>query len=169
MPMIALLLDAEVHAHSAARGARVISARDFFRGSLMTSLETDEIVTEITLDLPEPGEGWAFGEFARRHGDLALAAIAATVRRSNGVTANARLGIMGVGDKPLRLAEVERFLEGKALSGPVIDRAIEVMQSEISPQSDLNGSSDYRRHLAGALARRALAEAWQRAVREKTQ
>ena len=81
--MMALLLDAELRVVSAA-GARTVAARDFFRDALSVDLAEDEIVTEIVLPKLPPGTGWGFEEVARRSGDFALAAVAATLTLSDG-------------------------------------------------------------------------------------
>lgn len=162
MPMMTLLLNGDVHVVSP-RGGRVVAARDFLLSSLTTALEADEMVTKIELDTLQPGTGWGFEEFARRHGDYALAAVVATMKRADGVARNVRVAVMGVGDTATRLPGVEAALEGKAVYEDVIADAVERLRAEIEPNSDLNGSADYRRHLAGVLAARTFRAAWARA------
>jgi carbon-monoxide dehydrogenase medium subunit len=161
MPMMSLLLNGLVHIHSA-QGERHVPASEFFIGSLMTVLEPDELATEIEIDVLPRGTGWAFEEFARRHGDYALAAVAVTMMRKEGLASDVRIAMMGVGDMPMRLSEVEAMLEGRVIDQPLVDNAVDMIRQQIEPNSDLNASSDYRRHLAGALARRALSDAWAR-------
>lgn len=162
MPMMTLLLDGAVHIASV-RGERILAARDFFVGSLVTALEPDEMVTGIDLAIPAAGTGWAFEEFARRHGDYALAAIAVLLDRREGRACNVRIAMMGVADTPVRLAPVEAVLEGREGGAAAFAEAAELLEASIAPNSDLNASADYRRHLAGVLARRALDDAWARA------
>src|SRR6202521_1060350 len=78
LPMMALLLDAELHVTSAA-GRRTVAAQDFFLGALTTDLAADELMTEIVFPKLPPRTGWGFAEVARRGGDFALAAGAATL------------------------------------------------------------------------------------------
>ncbi len=162
MPMMALLLDGIVRIASP-RGERSLSARDFIVGSLMTALEPDELVTRIDVETMPDDCGWGFHEYARRHGDYALAAVATTLRRSGECARDVRFAVMGVGEMPCRLPEVEAVLEGSRLDDGVIADAVAALRSAVSPNSDLNASSDYRRHLVGALAARALHDAWGRA------
>jgi carbon-monoxide dehydrogenase medium subunit len=162
MPMISLLLNGVVHIVSP-RGERMLTAEDFFVGSLMTALESDELVTEIEIDMLPSGTGWGFEEFARRHGDYALAAVAVTMRRQDGVASDVRIGLMGVGEMPMRVTHVEAMLEGCEINAKLIDEAVDALRTELRPNSDLNASADYRRHLAGVLARRAMIDAWARA------
>jgi CO/xanthine dehydrogenase FAD-binding subunit len=162
LPMMALLLDAELHIASAA-GERKVDARDFFLGALTVDLAAGEIITGVVLPKLPPRTGWGFEEVARRHGDFALAAVAATLTVSGSTIEQARIALTGVGPKALRAHEAEGLLIGQALEGGLIDRVIDAVRTTIEPETDLHASSDYRRHLAGVLAGRALAAAWRRA------
>jgi len=162
MPMMSLLLNGIVHIASP-RGVRLLAAQDFFVGSLVTALEPDELVTEIEIDMLSADTGWGFEEFARRHGDYALAAVAVTMQRRDGVASNVRIALMGVGEMPMRMAKIEAMLEGREVNAKLIEEAIDGLRALLDPNSDLNASADYRRHLAGALARRAVTDAWARA------
>jgi CO/xanthine dehydrogenase FAD-binding subunit len=162
LPMMALLLDAELRIASAA-GERTIAARDFFLGALTVDLAASEIVTEVVLPKLPPCTGWGFEEVARRHGDFALAAVAATLTVSNGAIEQARIALTGVGPTALRATEAEGLLIGRALEATLANRVIDAVRAAIAPETDLHASSDYRRHLAGVLTGRALAAAWRRA------
>lgn len=162
MPVLALLLDGIIHT-ATPRGGRRLPAQDFFLGPLMTALEPDELVTEIEIDTLFPGTGWGFEEFARRHGDYALAAVAVTVQRRDGRAAAPRIAVMGLGDRPLRLPEAEAVLDGSAMGEAAIDATVDAVSAAIAPNTDLHASAEYRRHLAGVLAGRALRAAWARA------
>ena len=83
LPMMALLLDAELDVTSAS-GRRKVAARDFFLGALTVDLADDDIVTGIALPKLPPATGWGFEEVARRGGDFALAAVAATLTVAGG-------------------------------------------------------------------------------------
>ena len=167
LPMMALLLDAELHIASAS-GKRTIAARDFFVGALTVDLARDDIVTEIALPKLPPKTGWGFEEVARRSGDFALAAAAATLTLSAGVISQARIALTGVGPTPVRVAQAEELLVGQALEPGLIDRIIDVVRAAIEPETDLHASSDYRRHLASVLVGRAVSAAWRRANESAT-
>jgi CO/xanthine dehydrogenase FAD-binding subunit len=162
LPMMALLLDAELRVASAS-GERTIAARDFFLGALTVDLAASEIITAVALPKLPPRTGWGFEEVARRHGDFALAAVAATLTVSGGAIERARIALTGVGPKALRATEAEGLLVGHALEPDLTHRVIEAVRGRIEPETDLHASSDYRRHLAGVLTGRALAAAWRRA------
>lgn len=162
LPMMALLLGARLHVVSG-RGRRTVEAQDFFRDALSVDLAEDELLTEIHLPKLPPQTGWGFEEVARRAGDFALAAVAATVTLSGGAVQEARIALTGVGPTPVRVNEAEALLAGQRLEAKLMARVIEAVRAAIEPETDLHASSDYRRQLAGALVRRALAAALQRA------
>jgi carbon-monoxide dehydrogenase medium subunit len=162
LPMMALLLDAELRIVSAA-GTRTVAARDFFRDTLSVDLAEDEIVTEIVLPKLAPNTGWGFEEVARRSGDFALAAVAVTLTPSDGKIAQARIAMTGVAPTARRVPAAEKLLAGVRLDDGIGNDVIEAVRAATEPPTDLHASSDYRRHLVGVLARRALAAAWRRA------
>jgi carbon-monoxide dehydrogenase medium subunit len=163
LPMMALLLDAELHIASAS-GKRTVAAPDFFLDALTVDLAGSDIVTEIALPKLPPQTGWGFEEVARRHGDFALAAVAATLTMSGGAIAQARIALTGVGATALRAAAAGALLVGHVLEPGLISRVIDAVRAAIEPETDLHASADYRRHLAGVLTGRALAAAWRRAA-----
>jgi CO/xanthine dehydrogenase FAD-binding subunit len=162
LPMLALLLDATFHVFSA-NGPRVVTAQDFFIGPLTVDLASDEMVTRIVLPKLPPATGWGFAEVARRSGDFALAAVAATLTLRDGAIAQARIGLTGVDETAKRAGEAEALLVGRRLTPDLIETAVASVRASVNPPSDLHASADYRRHLVGVLAGRALANAWRRA------
>jgi carbon-monoxide dehydrogenase medium subunit len=162
MPMMAHLLNAVVEIASP-RGVRRLAIAEFITSSLTNALESDELVTAIEVEKLAPGVGWGFEEFARRHGDYALAAVVATMEWQDGRAHDVRLAVMGVGDRAMRLPAVETLLSGSRMEEGAIADAVAVLRAEIEPMTDLSASADYRRHLAGELAGNVLRAAWARA------
>lgn len=164
IPMVVQALGGEVVAQRAG-GERVIAVADLFSAALTTTLAPDEILTEVRLPAMLPGTGVAVEEFARRHGDFAIGAIAATVRRQASGGIAVRLAAAGLTATSLRLRSAEAALEAAGLSAAAIEAAAQQIGRDlVEPLSDQNGSADYRRHIAGVLARRALTEAAARAA-----
>ena len=159
LPMLAVLLDAEL-VIAAPSGERKVAARDFLVDALTVDLAADELVTAIVLPKLPASTGWGFEEVARRSGDFALAAVAATLTVSGGKIAQARIAMTGVAPTPRRASDAEALLVGKALEPALIDAAIASVRAAAEPATDLHASSDYRRHLVGVLAGRALRTAW---------
>jgi CO/xanthine dehydrogenase FAD-binding subunit len=162
LPMMALLLDAELHIASVS-GTRTLAAREFFLDALTVDLAAGEIVTEIVLPKLPPRTGWGFAEVARRHGDFALAAAAATLSIAADSITEVRIALTGIGRTALRVAAAEKLIVGQTLRADVSNQVVEAVRAAIEPDTDLHASSDYRRHLAGVLTSRALAAAWRRA------
>jgi carbon-monoxide dehydrogenase medium subunit len=165
LPAVMVALDVEFVVQGS-KGSRTISAHDFFQGYLQTSLEPDEILTELRIPGLPQQSGSAFLEFARREGDYALAGVAAVVTLTdNGMIADARLGLCSVGPTALRARAAEDLLRGQRPSAAAWQAAAESVKAAITDApSDIHGSADYRRHLAGVLTQRALAKAAARAT-----
>jgi len=163
LPMMSLLLDARLEVQSPA-GRRMIEAQDFFLGALTTALEDGEMLVEVNLPKLRKGTGWAFEEVARRSGDFALACVAVTLSHDDGKISDVRIGMMGVGETPMRATEAERLLAGQRYNDAVVAAAVEAIRVAVEPNTDLHASSAYRRHLVGILAQRAIAKAWDRAM-----
>lgn len=158
--LVAATLDAEMTAAST-RGERHIAAADFFRGTFRTALEPDEILTSVRL--LGHADGWCFGfeEFARRAGDFALAMSLAALKVEGGVIRDARLGIGGVADRPVRLTDIEINLVGQAPTTDTIAAAADAASRAVDPTEDIHATADYRRDLIRAMVRRALTQAAQ--------
>lgn len=140
-------------------GTRTIPADEFFVSYLTTSLDPRELVTEARFPTLPEGAGWSWMEIARRHGDFALAGVGVVVAVSGGRITDARIGLTGVGPTPVRAARTERALAGRAPCDALWNEAADAVRAEIEPDGDIHASAEYRRHVAGVLTRRALAEA----------
>jgi carbon-monoxide dehydrogenase medium subunit len=154
LPMLSLFYDATLSVQGPS-GRRTIAAKDFFVDALTNCLEPEEIVVEIEFPILQH-DGWAFEELARRFGDFALSSIAVSVRRSGARIEDARVAVMGVADTPLRLREVETQLGDIKINDQTPDRFSELVTSSVSANGDLHASAEYRQHLLGQLARRAM-------------
>jgi carbon-monoxide dehydrogenase medium subunit len=156
LPGIAVTCAAEI-AVTGKAGERVIAAKDFFRGPLMTALKADEIITEIRLPPWSAGRRFGFCEFARRRGDFALAAAALIYDRDGeGKAQNSRVGAIGVADTPLRLAAVENVLNGQTIDEATIAKAEAAASASVTPADDIHATGAYRKTLIGVMVERAL-------------
>jgi len=166
LPAVSLALNARFLLRSQKRGERWVEARDFFVGLFTTILEPDELLVEVRLPPMPPRSGWSFLEVARRHHDFALVGVAAVVALDGaGVCQQARLVYLSVGDRPVEARQAEALLQGQEPTAEAIRQAAETAaQADVDPQSDINASADYRRHLVRVLGQRALTEAFERAI-----
>jgi carbon-monoxide dehydrogenase medium subunit len=163
LPAIMLAADARMRLRSSG-GERWLDARAFFMGALTTALETEEMLVEIELPVPAPRTGTAFMEVARRRGDFAIMGIAATLRLAeDGRCSNARLAYCGAGDGPVLATAAAAALAGSRVGDDDIAAAAAEASREVEPLGSIHAGSDYQRHLAGVLTRRALAAARERA------
>jgi carbon-monoxide dehydrogenase medium subunit len=158
LPMLLQVLEGEVVAQGP-NGTRVIKAADLFEGIMTTTLAADEILCEVRLPTPSPNAGFAVEEYARRRGDFAIAAVTAIVERAGAQCKKARLATAGVGAMSIRLTAAEAVLEGSGLEDEAIDGAAAKAADQVSPQTDIHATADYRRHLTGILTARALRRA----------
>jgi CO/xanthine dehydrogenase FAD-binding subunit len=154
LPMMAMFYGASLMVQGPA-GRRTIAAKDFFVDALTNCLKPEDIVVEIEFPIPRH-DGWAFEEVARRFGDFALASIAVSIRRSPSKIEDARVAVMGVADTPRRLENVEERLVEIEVDDHTPDRFAEWVTSSVAPNSDLHASAEYRKHLLGELAKRAM-------------
>ncbi|WP_103380625.1 FAD binding domain-containing protein [Pseudonocardia dioxanivorans] len=162
LPTVAACLDAELVARGPG-GERTIPAADFFTGFFTTALAEDEILTAVRVRSAGPATGAAYEEVARRHGDFAMAGVAAQVRLDGDTVAEARIAISGVDLAPVRATKAEAALAGRTVDDSILDEAADAAVADLSPSSDLHGSAAYRKHVAGVLIRKAVAAAAARA------
>jgi carbon-monoxide dehydrogenase medium subunit len=103
-------------------------------------------------------------EVARRRGDFAIAGVAAVVSLGeDGCCADLRLALCGVGETPVDASNAVAELIGQACTDGTIERAAGGVQDVLEPSGNVHATADYQRHVAGVLARRTIAAAYQRA------
>lgn len=155
MPATILALGAEIKAVGP-RGERTIKAEDFFLGLLMSALEPDEILAEITIPILEQSKT-AYLKAAQRASGFAVVGIAVCLQLdSAGACREIRIGVTGVGDKVYRAEAVEKQLLGKKLEAGLAQKAAADVTSGVDVIEDINGSKEYRSHLASVYTVRAI-------------
>jgi carbon-monoxide dehydrogenase medium subunit len=157
LPAVLLVTEGGVTAQGAG-GQRIVAASDLFRDYLETALEPDEVLTEVRIPALD---GWRFGyqKFNRRSEDWAMVAVSAMVKQTGDICEDVRVGLTNMGSVPMRAPAVEAALRGQQLTNKTIATAAERAAEGTDPPADLNASSEYKRHLARVLCRRALQEA----------
>ena len=164
-PAVALALDAEIEAASP-RGRRCIAAEEFFRGFWTTVLEPDELLVSVRFPVWRGRCGFAVREFARRHGDFAIAGAAIAVQLDDqDAVARCAIGLFGLGSTPLRATEAERAALGQ--KGPDIAEELSRLATAdlTDVPSDIHGPANYRRWVGAAMVRRAWHDAMEEATR----
>lgn len=137
------------------KGERQIAAGDFFKGIYETALAPDELLIAVELPVGPANSAHFFHEFARRHGDYAIAGLAAQAVKSGNVFTDLRLAFFAVGDRPV-LALAANRLANVSITPAALSDASAALAEELDPQEDQQASASMRRHLAKVLMRRCV-------------
>ena len=157
LPAVMLATEATLTARGGS-GQREIAAGDLFLDYLTTSLEPDEVITEIRVPAME-NYGFGYEKFTRRAEDWAMVGVTALISARDGTCEDVRVGLTHMASVPLRATAVEDALRGQQLDAQSIATAAEAAAEGTDPPGDLNATPDYKRHLARVLTRRALERA----------
>jgi CO/xanthine dehydrogenase FAD-binding subunit len=161
LPAVTLALDAQFEVIRD-RESRTIAAEKFFIDYLTTALGPDEILQKIVFPVLRPSSGYAVEEIVRRHGDFAVAGVAAAVTLDEaGRIDAARIALFGVAPTAVRVRAVEAALKDQTPTAGTIRDAAALLDDLLEPPSDVHGSSAYRKHVSTILAVRALTKAVQ--------
>jgi len=158
IPTVAAAVDATVSV-TGPKGNRDIAFAEFPAGFMSPAIDADELVVGVRFPAWPKGHGYGFVEFARRHGDFAIASAAALLEEdANGKIKRASLTLGGVATAPVRMRNVEKALVGQTASEDVFKDACEECR-KIEAIADVHAPAAYRQHLAAVLSRRALVAA----------
>jgi carbon-monoxide dehydrogenase medium subunit len=142
-------------------GERTIPIDELFEGPFTTSLQANELVTEVRV--PDPGRaGGTYLKLERKVGDFATVGVAVHVTMSNGTVEQAGIALTGVGPTNLRAHEAEEALTAQALDDDAIDEAARLAAAAAQPHTDLRGTEEYKRNAVRVFTARGL-----RKVREE--
>jgi carbon-monoxide dehydrogenase medium subunit len=165
LPTVALTLGATFEAASV-RGTREIAADDFFTGTWSTALADDEILVGTRFPVWAGRTGYGFAEVARRHGDFALAGVAAAVALdADDRITRVAVGMLGVGATPVRAGAAEAALLGTAPDAAAVTEAALAGMAALEPADDLHATAAYRRRVGAHLMETALGAAIEEARR----
>lgn len=166
-PPMLMALDARARLVSAG-GRREVPLDEFFTDYYETVLKPDELVSDVLIPIPKPNAGSIYLKFLPRTADdYATVGVAATVQidPSSGLCQDCRIAMSCVGPTPLRAKEAEDLLRGQKLMPELLREAAALAERVTDPVSDARGSADYKRAMAGVFVRRALEQAWHKALR----
>jgi xanthine dehydrogenase small subunit len=149
-----LALDAQLELRQPGGGnaTRTVPLRRLYKGYKQLDKQPGEIVSAITFELPDRHDLFNFEKVSKRtHLDIASVNSAIHLKVIENKIEAASVSAGGVSPVPLYLANTSRFLDGKIISNPVIEEAINHARAEISPISDARGSKAYKSLLLGQL------------------
>ena len=145
------------------RGERKVPLGEFIRDAYTTVLERDELVREIVVKAPEKGSGGAYLAFKRSAPVYPTASAAVHLVMEGDLCKDAAIVLGCLGLVPVKAKAAEEALRGKKVDDKAVNSAIEAVRAAVDPQSDMRGSAEYKRTLAGGLVKRAIAVAARRA------
>jgi carbon-monoxide dehydrogenase medium subunit len=158
---LAAALDAKVSV-AGRNGSRSIDFAAFPVAYMTPAIELDELLTGATFPCWPRGHGYAFVEFARRHGDFAIVSAAVLIEEdNNGKVTRASVTLGGMGPAPVRASEVERALIGETIEEKRLREICETLR-KLDAIEDIHAPTSYRQQLATVLPRRALIKAHER-------
>ena len=162
-PAVALALDADFEVLTTS-GTRVVPANEFFTGVWSTAVADDELLAAVRFPIWTGRCGFAVREFARRHGDFAIAGAALAVELGgDDRVARVGIGLFGLGSTPERGAPAEAAALGQPAGELDADELGRLAVGELdSIPTDLHGSAEYRRRVGAAM----VAAAWRDAIEE---
>ena len=157
LPPILIVMHARVDLLSPA-GIRDVPLCDFFTGPRCTMLAADEILTRITVPIPDGRFGAGYARFALRNGNaIAVASVAASLTLDEtGMIEQACLSLGAVAPTPVLVKEATNLLAGRALDESACADAAHAAMRTAQPISDIRASAEFRRELCGVLTKRAL-------------
>jgi len=138
------------------RGERRVPADQFFRGLYETELAADELIVGADFPVRALNEQFAFREFARRHGDFAVAGIVVRAEMNGTETETIRIVLFGVADRPILASHASGVLTGQLIDATSISAAQDALKSDVTPMGDTHHDSDTKMHLLRVLLKRSL-------------
>jgi carbon-monoxide dehydrogenase medium subunit len=164
-PTVLIALGAKVELIGS-EGKREVPLSEFLLGTYETALRPGELLSALTVPLCDPEFQANYTKFTTRSSeDRPCAGVAAMIRRENGVCREARLVIGAVSPAPVRVVKAEDLARGQKISPDLFRAMAEEAAKAVDPIDDLRGPADYKRHVVGVLARRALEAAAQKGAR----
>ena len=148
-------------------GGRRLPLGDFIKDAYTTALAHDELVSEVVVKIPPTGSGGAYLAFKRSAPVYPTASAAVQLTMDGEICKDAAIALGCVGLTAIKAKEAEAALRGQWLTEKAIAAAAEAARTAADPQSDMRGSADYKRALAGSLVTRAIDIAARRARGEK--
>jgi len=151
------------------KGERTVSLSDFIKDAYTTVLAHDELVSEVAVKTPSKGSAGAYLAFKRSAPVYPTASAAVQLTMEGDVCQEAAIALGCVGLTPIRATDAEGAIRGHVLTQKTMADAVEAARAAADPQSDVRGSTDYKRALVGGLVKRAIEIAARRARGEQVE
>ena len=138
------------------RGQRRVTAKDFFVDLYTTALEPDEILIATEIPIADDNQVFYFHELARRHGDYAVAGLAAVASKRGAVLERCAFTFFSISAIPVMAIKAQTVINGNQLDEKVIANAVSAARQELEAIADLTNSAKTKEYLAGVLLERCL-------------
>lgn len=158
MTIFFLALNASVVLNNSIQQRKIL-LKNLFKGYKQLDKSDDEYLEYIEFKLPSENSYFNFEKVSKRtHLDIASVNSAIHLEMVNDIIAEIHISAGGVSPIPLYLEKTSRFLLGKRITKNILLDSASIIQSEISPISDVRGSEDYKRLLLNQLFKAHFAE-----------
>jgi carbon-monoxide dehydrogenase medium subunit len=137
-------------------GRREVTAAQFYRGLFETALAPGELIVEVRVPKQRSNTHWGFAELSRRHGDYALAGLAAIVEQDGEHIEHSRLAYFGCSDHTRRAHGVEQKLRGRSLPLPACEWLADAIAADLKPFDTPGLKARTKVQLAATLTLRTL-------------
>ena len=162
LPAVMMALDASYRLLGKA-GARKVKARDFYRGSFLTALQTGEMLTAIEIPMLPAKHGYAYEKLKRKIGDYATAAVAVIMTVTGGKVQTCAIALTNLAPTPVFAAQAAAAVIGGNLDQAAVTAAAAAAGALMAPAKDARGTVQFRASVGGVLLGRALKRAFERA------
>lgn len=138
-------------------GERRITSRDFFGTHFQTALQHGELVVRVEIPAADNQSRWGFSEYARRKGDYAIGGAAVCARVDpQGRCTSVAAGLIAAGAGPTLATGLDEELINRQVDEVAVERAATRVAAVLTPESNVHGTSEYRRAVLTDQLRRAL-------------
>lgn len=137
-------------------GERRISAKEFFVDLYTTSLEPNEILVATDVPIASSNQAFYFHELARRHGDYAVAGLAAVANKQGNTLTDCAFTFFSIAATPVMASQAQAIVNGQQMNADLIAKAVAASRTEIEALADITNSAEAKQHLIGVLLERGL-------------
>jgi len=164
MPVVLLTLKASLEIQKAGQKTKIIPIAKALADKKRAW--DKGLITRVMIPLDKPTVGWGYERFARTTNDYAFVTACATLRREGAIARDVRLVLGALQLRPFVVTLAAELCEGQEFTGHLLDAVGLEIAKSVRAAPNFRASAEYRQHLAGVLAKRALATAFAWAMRE---
>ena len=159
LPAVMLALGAKFKTRNK-KGSREIRAEDFFLDTFTTALDSNEVLTEISIPFWSRHSGGSYIKFKKNTWNFSVAGVAVQLEIEGKTCSRIHVATTSVSPKATRVSAVETLMEGKEMTPDLVDRAAELIAENSEPGEDSYGTVDYKREILRRISRHAINKAY---------